>query len=265
MKRAFKSAVFVFAIVLVFFGVACAGPILDDILKRGELVVGMTGDQPPLNAISKEGELIGLDADLARVIAQSMNLKVSFTKMPFAELLPALQSGKIDMIVSGMTMTPERNTKVAFIGPYYVSGKGILLKLKSVELLKKEGLNSENFKVATLKGSTSQAVVEKLAPKAKLTFVDSYDNAVEMILQDKADAMIADYPFCAYMAARYSEKELVVGETKLTVEPLGIAVREDPLLMNFTENFLKTLVLSGGINALQDKWFKSRSWFEQLP
>jgi polar amino acid transport system substrate-binding protein len=264
-KKIFLSAVFVLSVVLICFGVACAGPLFDDILKKGELVVGMTGDQPPLNAVSKDGELIGLDADLARSIAQSMNLKVSFAKMPFSELLPALQSGKIDMILSGMTMTPVRNTQVAFIGPYYVSGKGILLKYKSVEMLKKEGLNSEKFKVATLKGSTSQAVVEQAAPKAKLNFVDSYDDAIEMLLQDKADVVIADYPFCAYMAARYTEKELVVGETKLTIEPLGIAVREDALLINATENFLRTLVLSGGMTSLQEKWFQSRSWFEQLP
>jgi len=265
MRKVLWSMVFVLSAVFVCFGVALAGPIFDDILKKGELVVGMTGNQPPLNAMSKEAELIGLDADLARSITQSMNLKVSFSRMPFAELLPALQSGKIDMILSGMTMTPERNTKVAFIGPYIVSGKGILLKLKSVELLKKEGLNSEKFKVATLKGSTSQDVVEKMAPKANLTLADSYDSAIEMLLQDKADAVIADYPFCAYMAASYSEKQLVVGETKLTVEPLGIAVREDTLLINALENIMKTLILSGEMNSLQEKWFQSRSWFEQLP
>ena len=265
MKKILLSSVLVLSVVLMCFGVAYAGPVFDDLLKKGELVVGMTGDQPPLNAVSKEGELIGLDADLARLIAQSMNLKVSFAKMPFAELLPALHSGKIDLILSGMTMTPERNTKVAFIGPYTVSGKGILLKVKSVEMLKKDGLNSEKFKIATLKGSTSQAVVEQAAAKASLTLADSYDSAIEMLLQDKVDAVIADYPFCAYTAARYSDKELVVGETKLTIEPLGIAVREDALLINALGNIMKTLVLSGEMKALQEKWFKSRSWFEQLP
>ncbi len=255
----------VFAVVLMSFGFSDAGPILDDILKKGELVVGMTGDQPPLNAMSKDGEPIGLDADLARSIALSMNLKINFSLMPFSELLPALQSGKVDMILSGMTMTPARNTKVAFIGPYYVSGKGILLKFESVEKLKKEGLNSEKFKVATLKGSTSQSVVELAAPKASLSLADSYDDAIEMLLQDKADVVVADYPFCAYMAARYTDKELVVGDTKLTVEPLGIAVREDTLLINVVDNHLRTLVLSGKMTSLQEKWFQSRSWFEQLP
>ena len=140
-----------------------------------------------------------------------------------------------------------------------------MLKVNSVDLLKKEGLNSTKFNVSTLKGSTSQAVVEEKAPDANLTLVASYDKAIELLLQDKADAVIADYPFCAYMAARYSGEELVVGETKLTVEPLGLAVREDTLLINALQNFLKTRILSGEMNSLQEKWFRSSSWFEQLP
>ncbi|RLB66374.1 MAG: hypothetical protein DRH08_06350 [Deltaproteobacteria bacterium] len=265
MKKTLLFVVVVLSIVLQFSGIASAGAIFDGILKKGDLVVGITGNQPPLNATTKEGEIIGLDADLARAIAIGMNLNISFSKMPFSELLPALQEGKVDMIVSGMTMTRERNTKVAFVGPYFVSGKGILLKLKSMELLKKEGLDSDKLRVSTLKGSTSQAVVESLAPKANLTLADSYDKAIELLLQDKTDAVIADYPFCAYMSARFSEKELVVGETKLTVEPLGIAMQEDALLMNAVENSMKTLVLSGAMTSLQNKWFKSHSWFDQLP
>ena len=263
-----KALLFGWAVVLVTLLCAAnagAGQALDSIVRKGELVVGITGDQPPLNAVSKEGEVIGLDADLAAAIAKGMNLKLRFARMPFAELLPALQAGKIDMVVSGMTMTAERNTKVAFIGPYYVSGKGILLKLKSLETLKKEGLNSEKFRVATLKGSTSQAVVEKAAPKAGLSLADSYDKAIEMLLQDKADAVIADFPFCAYMADRHADKDLAVAETKLSFEPLGIAVREDPLLINGLENFLRVMVMAGEMNELQDKWFHGRSWFKQLP
>jgi polar amino acid transport system substrate-binding protein len=265
MKKIFWSTLVFISMVLMSAGIAWAGPVFDDILEKGELVVGISGNQPPLNAASNDGEMIGLDADIARSVGQGMNLKVRFATMPFPELLPALQSGKIDMIISGMTMTAERNTKVAFIGPYFISGKGILLKLDTVEMLKKAGLNSEKFHIATLKGSTSQAVVEQEAPNANLSLAASYDQAIEMLLQDKVDAVIADYPFCAYMAARYTEKELVVGETKLTIEPLGIAVREDALLINALENHLGQLVLSGEMKDLQDKWFRSRSWFEQLP
>lgn len=265
MKKALLFGAVVLSIVLQLNSVASAGPIFDGILKKGELVVGITGDQPPLNATSKDGEIIGFDADLARALAKGMNLNISFSRMPFSELLPALQDGRLDMIVSGVTMTPERNTKVAFVGPYFISGKGILLKIKSMELLKKEGLNSDKLRVSTLKGSTSQKVVEVLAPKAELSLSDNYAQAIELLLNDKTDAVIADYPFCAYMAVRYSEKELAVGETKLTVEPLGIAMQEDVLLINAVENSLKALNLTGVMTDLKEKWFESSSWFDQLP
>jgi polar amino acid transport system substrate-binding protein len=265
MKKAVSVAVLVLIIALMLGGIASAGTVLEGILKKGELVVGITGDQPPLNATTKDGKIIGLDADIAQAIATSMNVKLRFSKMPFSELLPALQAGKVDMIVSGMTMTPDRNLKVAFIGPYHVSGKGILTKVKSLELLKKETVNSEKFKVATLKGSTSQYVVEKAAPKAKLTLVASYDEALNLLFQDKVDAVIADYPYCAYVVARYPDKGLAVGESKLSFEPLGIAVREDTLLLNGLENFIRMLVASGDMNALQDRWFKNAAWIKQLP
>jgi polar amino acid transport system substrate-binding protein len=134
-----------------------------------------------------------------------------------------------------------------------------------LELLKKETVNSEKFKVATLKGSTSQYVVEKAAPKAKLTLVASYDEALNLLFQDKVDAVIADYPYCAYVVARYPDKGLAVGESKLSFEPLGIAVREDTLLLNGLENFRRMLVASGDMNALQDRWFKNAAWIKQLP
>jgi polar amino acid transport system substrate-binding protein len=265
MKKAVSIAVLVLFFALMLGGIASAGTVLEGILKKGELVVGITGDQPPLNATTKDGQIIGLDADIAQAIATSMGVKIRFARTPFSELLPALQAGKVDMIVSGMTMTPERNLKVAFIGPYYVSGKGILTKLKTIESVKKEGVNNPHFNVAALKGSTSQYVVEKAAPKAKLTLAASYDEALNLLFQDKVDAVIADYPFCVYAVVRYSDKGLAVGESKLSFEPLGIAVREDALWINELDNFIKMLIASGDMNVLQERWFKSGAWIKQLP
>jgi len=264
-KKGLLCSFVVCCLLLVCGSFASAGPILDEILKKNELVVGMTGDQPPFNAVSKDGEIIGLDADMARAVAKNMGLKLSFSRMPFSELLPALHAGKVDMVISGMTMTPERNMKTAFVGPYYISGKGILLKIKKVEMLKKEGVNSEKFKVTTLKGSTSQSIIEKAAPKANLVLADSYDDALKLLLQDKVDILIADFPYCAYLADRYSDKELVTGDTKLSIEPLGIAIREDTLLINAVDNIVKMMVISGELTIFQEKWLKSRAWIKQLP
>jgi polar amino acid transport system substrate-binding protein len=265
MKKTMVCTVFVLALALMTGSMAWAGAVLDGIMKKGELVVGVSGDQPPLNATAKDGSIIGFDADIAGAIASNLNLKIRFSRMPFAELLPALQAGKVDMVISNMTMTPERNTKVAFIGPYLISGKGLLMKMKTVEALKKDGVNSEKFRVTTLKGSTSEEVTRLSAPKARLMTTATYDEAMQLLFQDKADVLVADYPYCAYIAARYPDKELALGDAKLSFEPLGIAVREDALLMNTVDNFLKLLISSGGVTVLQDKWLKSGAWISQLP
>ncbi|UCF94994.1 MAG: transporter substrate-binding domain-containing protein [Desulfobacterales bacterium] len=266
MKKAVFVAALVGALALIFVTTAPAGTVFDRILKKGELVVGITGTQPPLNATTKEGQIIGLDADIAKLIAKNMGVKVRFATLKFAALLPALQAGKVDMILSGMTMTPERNLKVAFIGPYYISGKGILTKAKNIAALQAaDGLNDPQFKVAVLKASTSQEFVEKTAPQAKLVLTQSYDEALDLLFQDKVDALIADYPFCAFSAFRHADKELTAGQSRLTFEPLGIAVQEDPLLMNWLQNFMKMLDGSGQLGKLNERWFKDASWVKELP
>ena len=266
MKKVVSAAIFGAVIICWLAGLASAGSSMDRIMKQGELVVGITGDQPPLNATNKEGKIIGLDADIAKSISVNMGVKLKLSKMPFAELLPALEDGKVDMIISGMTMTMERNTKVAFVGPYYVSGKGILTKTENIASLQDpEGLNKPNFKIAALKNSTSQDFVKTDSPKATLVAAQSYDEAINMLLENKIDALIADYPFCAYAAVRFSGKGLVAGEAKLTFEPLGIAVTEDTLLINWLGNFMTMLKGSGHLKLLNQKWFEEGSWIKELP
>ena len=265
-----KKLVFVLMIATVliftFAATAPADSTLAGIQKKGELVVGTTGTQPPLNATAKTGDVIGFDADLAKIIAMNMGVKVRFATMPFGELLPALQSGKVDMVISSMTMTLERNLKVAFVGPYYVSGKGILTKGDAIAKLQQgDGLNNPEFKVAVLANSTSQQFVEAAAPKAELVKVQSYDAALDMLKQDKINAMVADYPFCAFSAFRFRDQGLVAGQSRLTFEPLGIAVKPDPLLLNWLRNFVIMLDGSGQLKLLSQKWFENGDWVQQLP
>ena len=86
-----------------------------------------------------------------------------------------------------------------------------------------------------------------------------------MLFQDKIDALVADYPYCAFTAFRYKDKGLVAGQSKYTIEPLGIAVHEDALLINWLQNFLTMLDASGQMKMLNKKWFQDGSWIDQLP
>jgi polar amino acid transport system substrate-binding protein len=266
MKKIFVFVALLSALSLIFTMAASAGPAMDRIIKKGELVVGTSGAQPPMTATTKKGKIIGLDADISREMADAMGVKIKFVSLPFAKLLPALEANQVDMILSGMTMTPKRNQKVAFVGPYYVSGKGILaVAEKYAALQQAKGLDTPEVTVAALKDSTSQKFAETLIPKAKLILTDSYEAAIDLLLKGKIDVIVADYYFCAFTAYRYQDKGLISGKSPLTFEPLGIAMTEDTLLINWVQNFMSILQGSGQLKEMGKKWLSGGSWVDELP
>jgi polar amino acid transport system substrate-binding protein len=222
---------------------------------------------PPLNMTTKEGELIGYEVDLAKAMAQAMGVRAKLQVIPFAELLPALQSGKIDLILSNMTITPGRNLKVAFVGPYFTSGKAFLTKIKTIALADEAAdIDAKNTKLVALKGSTSQSFVEKAIPDATLVTVNDYDEAVKMVIEDKVHAMVADYPICVVSVFRYPEQGLLSVVTTLTYEPIGVGVPAgDPLLVNWVKNFMGIAEETGLLENLKKTWLLQADWLHRLP
>ena len=90
MRRIFCFVSVVLLVSLMFAVGASAGSALERITKKGELAVGTSGTQPPMSATNKKGELMGMDVDLSRAMANAMGVKLRFVRMPFAELLPGL-------------------------------------------------------------------------------------------------------------------------------------------------------------------------------
>ena len=241
--------------------------VIDRIMQRGELVLGTAGSMPPLNMTTKAGDVIGIEIDIARAMADSMGVTLKIETMPFHELLNAVETGKVDMVLSAMTMTPVRNLQVAFVGPYFLSGKAFLTKRKTIaSVTEATEIDSPDTILTALKGSTSQYFVDTVLPKAKLITANDYDEAVDLVLQDKVHALVADYPICAISTFRYPDQGLVPVLTPLTFEPYGIALPgNDPLLVNWVENFISILEGSGQLEKIKLKWFKNTSWLKQLP
>jgi polar amino acid transport system substrate-binding protein len=237
------------------------------IVSSGELRVGTSGGQPPFSVISKSGDLIGYEVDLARLLASAMGVELKLVKKPFGELLSALEAGEVDMVMSGMTMTLERNLKAAFVGPYMVSGKSILTTSTVLAAIDEaQDMNQSALTLTALKGSTSQKFVEKLIPEAKLVATDDYDEAVKMVMAGTADAMVADYPICALTMMRYPEAGLATLTQPLTIEPIGIALPPgDSLLLNVVENYFFALQATGLLDRIEKKWFEDGSWLIHLP
>jgi polar amino acid transport system substrate-binding protein len=244
-----------------------AGDVLNRISETDTLRVGMTGTQPPFTVRNKEGQLMGMDVDIARVLASTIGVELELVELPFAELLPALESGKVDMVLSGMTATLQRNMRVAFVGPYYISGKSMLTKSSTVAAIQEaKEMNSKSFSIATLAGSTGEEFVKRAAPDAKLVPVRDYDEGIRQLGEGKVDAFLADAPIIQLTAMRYPDKGFVQLNKPLTVEPIGIALPpNDPLLINLVDNYLRAVEAAGGLEALRKKWFESGSWLMQLP
>lgn len=236
------------------------------IMQKGEFVVGTTGNMPPLNMTAKDGKVIGFEMDIVRMMAAALGAELKVKTMSFHELLPALELNKVDIVISGMTITPVRNLRFAFVGPYFSSGKAFLAKSETIaNVSDATEINSPSTKIAALKGSTSQDFVKTAMPKAQLTATNNYDEAVQLVLQDKVHALVADYPICIVALFRYPDAGFISIHTTLTYEPYGIALPpNDPHFINWVENFLGILEGSGKLQHLEEKWFQSGDWVDRV-
>ena len=270
MKRMFVSFVLIVVAAIAFTAPTTAeagSATLDRIVERGELRVGTTGGQPPYSIKSKSGKLIGLEIDLGNLLGDALGVETKFVVKPFAQLIPALLAGEVDVVMSGMTITAERNMKVAFVGPYSISGKSILTKSSTLAAADDtEDINVSTVSLAALEGSTSQKFVEILIPEAKLKKAPDYDTAVKMVLDGEVSAMVADMEICQLSVLRYPDAGLVTLDAPLTLEPIGIALPpNDHLFINLMENYLAALEIVGIMDQLRADWFENGSWLVQLP
>ena len=244
-----------------------AGDTLQRVVDFKVLKVGMSANQPPMTMVNREGGVMGFDVDLARALATAMKVKLEIKAMPFGELMSALEADKIDMILSGMSITPERTELVSFIGPYMMSGKSILTKNSVLgKISSGEEFNRKELKLLALSNSTSVSFVKDVAPDANLIEINSYDEGVAMLIEGKADAMVADMPMCVLSVMRYPEANLTTLDRPLTVEPIGIAIsKDDPQFFNLVDNYLRAYEKTGVLGKMRQKWFEDSSWVAALP
>jgi len=242
-------------------------PVLDRVIKSGELRVGMSGNQPPLNVRSRSGSLIGLEVDLANLIASGIRADLKIVQKPFGELLEDLKAGQLDMVMSGMAITARRTQSFSFVGPYMLSGKSILTKSSVLGTVDSAGaLNDADLRLAALENSTSQDFIEKVMPKSKLVKVKDYDDAVQMLLDDKIDALVADMPACMLAILRHPDAGLTTLKEPFTFEPIGIAVpANDPQFQNLIDNYVDTAERVGALELMRQKWLEDSAWIAALP
>lgn len=261
-----KAGIILIVTTLLFVANVNAQEVIDNIMKNGELRVGMTGTQPPYSIESEDGDLIGYEVDLANLLAEALGVELKIERMPFKELLPSLQANKVDIIMSGMTMTTARNTQVIFLGPYIYSGKSILTMAHIfIEVENTNELNKGSIKITTMSGSTSEKFVLTNMPKAKLLAESNYDDCYKLLMDGKADILLADFSLCRYTILRNPDAGLETFDEPFTKEPIGMAIKHtDPLFLNLLNNFLTQLDADGTLEDLNDKWFWEDEWISKV-
>lgn len=260
-----KKLLYIFSITLILiifssYGyaaqVSADAPVLSRIVKNGQLVLGTSGNQPPMTMLDKSGKPAGFDIDLADIMAQALGVKLVTKIFPFSDLLGALESGKVDVVISNMTITPKRNMRVAFVGPYMTSGKCLITKKENLAKADDAAeLNIPEMNLVVLKGSTSEDIVRTLMPKVKLTTVENVDKGIKMVAEDKVGGMMADYPVCLHTINNNPKAGFISVFSMLTYEPIGIALpANDALFVNWTGNFLERLDKTLTLEVLAKKW-----------
>ena len=242
-------------------------PVLSRVLKSGELRVGMSADQPPLNVRDKDGQMMGLEVDLAEGLAHALGLELKIVPMPFGQLLNALKRGKVDMVMSGVDITGARTKDFLFVGPYLLSGKSLLTTSRALaEAQSVEDIDVANVRIVALANSTSEDFVKRYIPKAKFTPIDDYEMGVKKVISGEADAMVADLPACVLAVLRNPNSNLVTLSEPLSVEPIGIAVSSrDPKFYNLIDNFIDAFEGTGILMELRRQWFENGNWIDRLP
>lgn len=244
-----------------------ASPVLDRVVDKGVLKVAMSVDQPPFNMRARDKSVIGFDVDLARALAGAMSVELEIVEIPFGDLLAALVDDKADMIISGLTITPERTRQISFVGPYTLSGKSMLTTAR-IKGVVKDGaeFNDPEIRVVALKNSTSERFVQRKLPEASLDTIANYNEGIQMLLTGAIDAMVADIPILKLSMLRYPDAGLSMIEPPLSIEPLGIAIaRNDEQFENLVRNYLSSLEKTGLVARLHQKWFEDNSWIALLP
>jgi polar amino acid transport system substrate-binding protein len=235
------------------------------VLQRKELRVGLEAGYMPFEMRDKQGEIIGFDVDMAKLMARSMGVKLTLVNTQWDGILPALMTDKFDILMSGMTITPERNLRVNFSNAYVVIGQTALLAKKHEGKVKKAlELNDSRYTLATKLGTTGEIATRRYFPKAKIkTFETEAEGALE-VASGRVDAFIYDLPFNAIYAGRYPQKVLHLAEP-FTKEPLGFAIKKgDPDFLNWLNHFLDSTRNDGSFDALYQKWFGSTVWLARV-
>lgn len=253
-----KIVLALFLLCLLCCGCGKKATVKDDfatIVQRDKLIVGVRNDAPPFGFKDKDGNIIGYDIDLARLIAKGIlgsEKKVELVPVTASNRIMKLNSGEIDCLVATMSITAQRQQFLNFSTPYYIAGQSILVRSSS----KATSLRDfEGKRLIIVFGSTSEKNLRSNVPEVTVIGYKTYNDAYNALKAGKADGIVADDTILLGFST--NDKSVKLLPKRYSKEPYAVVFRKDEnsTRLNAKINYIiENLQSSGRLNRLQEKW-----------
>ncbi len=242
-----------------------AGNLLDSIQKSGEIKIGVS-IMPPWVMLDRDGKLIGFEIDIANQLAKDIGVKTVFKQYQWKQMIPALQKGEIDIIASGLSITPQRALKINYSMPYASSGYSLVTNLsltKDFDSIK--DLNNEKVYITAVKGTVSASLASKVFPKAKLDIRKTEKDASSAVINGMVHAFIAPSPIPQFISLKHSDAvDLPLKNPLLTTREAFAVNKGDQEILNFLNAWIIAHEADEWIESVHDYWFNSLKWQRQV-
>ena len=225
-----------------------------DVQKAGKLVIGTSPDFPPFESLATDGSVEGIEIEIMELICKELGVELEIKQMDFDSVLPGVQTGKFNVGVSGISVTPEREKNTLFSVPYCLAAQAIVVTSDSA-ITGKADLAGKTVSVQT--GTTAEEFCMKNGYTVK-AFAANAD-AEAALTVGKVDAWVIDNLTAAEMVAAYNKDHpdapLVILDEAMTTEPYAFAFAQgsDDLVAKINE-ILNKLLADGTIAAIFEKY-----------
>jgi len=237
---------------------AYAQDIMETILQRGELRIGVQTSGTPVSFVDKNGTRTGFAIELAEMMAKDLNVKLVIQDYDWKGLIPALLAAKFDMIAADMTPTPQRAAQVLFSQPIFYQDT-IAYTRKDLPYTKWEDLNVAGLNVGGTQGGTYITSIKEFLPNATVKEFAAGPAVSQAVATGRIDAGVASLGNFSNISANYENIKLLDGF--ITREPLAFAMRkEDIHLKLWVDNYVSVIDASKKLDRLIDYWWTSEKW-----
>lgn len=262
MKRIIAALMLV--LTMAFSAFAAEGT-LDKIMKEGKIVIGSAPGYYPFEMMDKNGQFIGYDIDVGKAIADALGVKVEFRQFEFAGLIPALHTGEIDILISGMSITGKRALSVSFSNPYFETGQVLMVPKSDTQTKSWKDLDKKGKKIATPQGQTSALLAQAIIKEAEVIHFPTFPETSMALVNGEVDGVIYDQPGIMVYEARQPDKVRGIYDL-ISLENLGIACRlNDQAMIQWLNSFLFQYKGSPKEMASRTKWMlEIKEWLKEM-